>query len=116
MQKLNHRLEAIMNKTCQAPFNCPNLESQKITCLHKDSVPPETFFGEPQVDGTYSIGGKAFAEFAWSLQNDVIIRDGKQLQPAADYIDSNTQEVKLIMPFYTPSSRASADLYLCRCT
>ena len=57
------------------------------------------------VFATYTQGKDVFPEFAWTLENSVIVRDRKQIIPAEDYIDSNTLDVKMFMAFFTPSTQ-----------
>ena len=49
-------------------------------------------------------GQKVFPEFAWTLENNLIVRENKEINPSEDYIDGDTAEVKMYLAFFSPET------------
>ena len=99
--RYNERMKDLRGQQCKSPYFCPT-RSQVLTCMKpgvmKNSNSTERFFGRYPYPG-----GLGYPEFAWTLEGDVVVRDGVELHPAEEYIDENTQKVELILSFFVPS-------------
>ena len=99
--RYNERMKVLRGQQCKSPYFCPT-RSQVLTCMKpgvmKNSNSTERFFGRYPYPG-----GLGYPEFAWTLEGDVVVRDGVELHPAEEYIDENTQKVELILSFFVPT-------------
>ena len=95
------RMQAVRAQQCDAPYSC-STESQTMVCMEpgklKISNSTERFFGQDLFKGTM-----AYPEFAWTLEGDVVVRDGIELRPSEEYIDEKTQKIEFILSFFVPS-------------
>lgn len=97
----NQRASIVRERKCQFPYKCTS-EYRKLQCVPKRGLSPQRFFGQ---DGLALGDEILFPEFAWTLESETVVRDGKQLSPAEDYLDGSTVELSFYAAFYTPSSR-----------
>ena len=100
MKRYVESVDEVFSKRCEYPYDCMERTGPAVPCLLAKGESPERFFGHPRID--VGDGDFVFADLAWSLQSEVIVRDGKELRPPADYIDSKTEDVELIIPFFAP--------------
>ena len=79
---------------------------KQFQCVEADADQPQRFFGNRKVKG--ADGQEAFPQFAWNLHGrEIVVRDGKQLRPEVDYLDTYTLQLQLFMPFFVPSSQVN---------
>jgi hypothetical protein len=52
-------------------------------------------------------GQSFFPDFAWALDNTMVVRGGQLLTPATQYLDTETSDVRLLMTLYGVDSKAS---------
>eukprot|EP00873_Tetraselmis_striata_P014405 jgi/Tetstr1/434669/TSEL_023760.t1 len=105
---LEERLEGAKAAMCVKPYDCEDDHRVEVhagcggnVTREADSVAQDSeplFFGRKAY--TYK-GKKSFPEFPWALGNAVVVRSGRTLRPSAQYLDSNTQEVALVMCIYS---------------
>ena len=103
----NLRREAVMEKQCLPPYTCPS-DPGTIRCFQKGSPQPLRFFGRNLSE--ISSGKFGFPEFAWSLQGEVVVRDGVEMKPRETYLDDETLDLEFVMVMYSPHTRVR--LYL----
>jgi hypothetical protein len=94
----------VRERKCNFPYFCES-ELKQLQCVPKEGPSPERFFGQTLIE--VEPGKMMFPEFAWTLESDMVVRDGEELHPATDYIDANTVELWFYTAFYVPSSRVS---------
>mmetsp|Transcript_35735 Transcript_35735/g.84686 ORF Transcript_35735/g.84686 Transcript_35735/m.84686 type:complete len:770 (-) Transcript_35735:1562-3871(-) len=98
---VNEVLVRFKDLKCSPPYVCYNVHTV-IECARDTGETPESFFGQKPVE----VDARTFfPEFAWTLESDVIVRDGAELAPRDDYIDFHTREVQLWMIMFVPSSK-----------
>jgi len=98
---VNRRLSRFQSDKCAPPYKCEE-QVLRMVCPGGETDPPDQFFGQNPVvvDGdTY------FPEFAWTLEGDIVVRNGEELVPVQDYIDINTLEIQMWMLFFVPSTQ-----------
>ena len=100
MKRYAESVDEVFSKRCEYPYECEERTGPAFPCLLGKGESPERFFGHPTID--VGDGDLVFADLAWSMQTEVIVRDGKELRPPTDYIDSKTVDVELIIPFFAP--------------
>lgn len=98
----NGRQAEIHKIKCQYPYRC-DLAYAPVECVRNEGPAPESFFGQKSMET--SPGVHLFPEFAWTLDNEMVIRDGRELYPAQDYIDNSSVELFFYIAFYVPTSR-----------
>jgi len=105
---LEERLQGAKAAMCVKPYDCEGDHRVEVhagcdgnVTGEADSVTQDAeplFFGRKAY--TYK-GKKSFPEFPWALGNAVVVRSGRTLRPSAQYLDSATQEVALVMCIYS---------------
>eukprot|EP00191_Tetraselmis_sp_GSL018_P004087 CAMPEP_0177607570 /NCGR_PEP_ID=MMETSP0419_2-20121207/17990_1 /TAXON_ID=582737 /ORGANISM="Tetraselmis sp., Strain GSL018" /LENGTH=978 /DNA_ID=CAMNT_0019102165 /DNA_START=848 /DNA_END=3781 /DNA_ORIENTATION=- len=101
---VNRQVEKFHRAKCSPPYKCED-EVPKIECPAEGSPSPERFFGQNQV----TVAGATYIpEFAWTLEGDLIVRDGKEISPREEFIDFYTQEVELWMLLFVPASQVAS--------
>mmetsp|Transcript_26182 Transcript_26182/g.73392 ORF Transcript_26182/g.73392 Transcript_26182/m.73392 type:complete len:553 (-) Transcript_26182:215-1873(-) len=102
VSEYNARHEIVRERKCQLPYKCES-EYKPLECVPSEGNSPERFFGQTPVPmGAAKV---MFPEFAWTLETEVVVRDGEQLRPDEDYLDTSTVELWYFTAFYVPSSR-----------
>mmetsp|Transcript_40115 Transcript_40115/g.95291 ORF Transcript_40115/g.95291 Transcript_40115/m.95291 type:complete len:1529 (-) Transcript_40115:153-4739(-) len=102
MEQFNARFLERRSWKCDTPYTC----TESISCYAESaSASTDSFFGQQAVE--LEPGENYFPGFAWALEGDSIVRDGKVLNPKADYIDSMTEVVKMYIPFFVPATKVA---------
>eukprot|EP00951_Prasinocladus_malaysianus_P022769 scaffold191781_cov48-Prasinocladus_malaysianus.AAC.2 len=92
-----------LEEMCKPPFKC-DMTSANLTCPSSSANSPDSFFGKVPI----RLGSEMyFPDFAWSLEADVVFRDGEELSPKEDYIDNNTLEVQAWVTFFVPVTQVA---------
>eukprot|EP00873_Tetraselmis_striata_P023759 jgi/Tetstr1/444023/TSEL_031963.t1 len=55
-------------------------------------------------------GKEVYPEFAWSLDNDILVRDGKVLFPVDNYVDDRTLSIRVLTCLYNYKTMVAAIL------
>jgi hypothetical protein len=53
-------------------------------------------------------GRTVYPEFAWGLDNEILVRDGQVLYPSEDYVDHKTTSVRLLSCLYNYRTHVAA--------
>eukprot|EP00191_Tetraselmis_sp_GSL018_P000684 CAMPEP_0177602062 /NCGR_PEP_ID=MMETSP0419_2-20121207/14653_1 /TAXON_ID=582737 /ORGANISM="Tetraselmis sp., Strain GSL018" /LENGTH=1574 /DNA_ID=CAMNT_0019095491 /DNA_START=721 /DNA_END=5445 /DNA_ORIENTATION=- len=109
-RSLSHQLQDAKQYICKHPYECSYDESiVAVPCDSGNQTLSNRFFGHTtkQFKGT-----DAFPDFAWSLDNEFVIRDSETLIPEFDYIDRDTSKILLLIPFFATQTKVASVLEL----
>jgi hypothetical protein len=55
-------------------------------------------------------GRQVYPEFAWALDNDILVRDGKVLFPSDNYVDDKTTSIRVLTCLYNYETQVASIL------